>query len=579
MIRNNKQTASNVRVKKAQTGISGFDEITEGGLPVNRPTIICGNTGCGKTIMAMEFLVNGAVKYNEPGVFMSFEETKEELALNMETLHINLDILIKEKRIYIEYVELDKSQSFEAGKFDLEGLFVRLKNAIALIGAKRIVLDSLDALFFGFDKKVLRQEIKRLFKWLKEVKITAIITSEIDSGFITTDGLEQYIADCVVTMDNRISNQTATRRLRILKMRGSVHGNNEYPFIIDKNGMSVLPYISQLKNHTLSTNRITSGSTDLDGMLDGKGFFEGSSILVSGSAGTGKTSIAVSLINAACKKKMRGLYCAFEESSSQVMRNMRSIGLNIEPFIKSGILTIYSARPTLQNLELHLIAIRKIIEDFKPEVIVLDPVTNLMSEGINSEIRQMLAHFVDYLKSQDITTLFTAAITLETIKSNPSDEGISAMMDTWILVHDFEQNKERNRAINVLKSRGMNHSTQVREFIISDVGISLLPIYISPNGILTGSAKLEHTLQEEEQGTLRENTIKNENSEIIRKRIMMEENIALLKAKFESDVEALTQTKIENDLREQTKKKRMKEILALRNKTRSSEEKGKNRNK
>ena len=578
MISNNKKTAVGLRLKKAQTGINGFDEISDGGLPKNRPTIICGNSGCGKTVMSMEFLVKGALKYNEPGVFISFEETDDELTANMESFHFDLGNLIKQKKIYIEYLEIDKTQNIEAGKYDLEGLFARLQNAINLIGAKRVVLDSLDALFYGLDNVVLRQEIKRLFKWLKEKKITAIITSEIDNGFITKNGLEQYVADCVIALDNRVINQTTTRRLRIIKMRGSVHGNNEYPFVIDGNGISVLPLTSQLSNGNLSTNRISSGIKDLDSMLDGKGFFEGSSILVSGSAGTGKTSIAMSLINSTCKQNIPGLYCAFEESTSQITRNMSSIGLKIEPYIKSGILKVYSSRPTLQNLELHLISIQKIIEEFKPKIIVLDPVTNLMSEGINSEIRQMLAHFVDYLKGMRITTLFTAAITLETIKSNPSDEGISAMMDTWILVRDIETNNERNRGIYVLKSRGMNHSAQVREFVITDDGIALLPIYLTPEGILTGSAKLEHTLKIQEEDKLLENKIKNEKREIERKRKIMEESIAVLREKFESDIESLIQTKVENNLKEESKKRDKTEIIELRNKNRSSIEKSKVRN-
>jgi len=566
-------------LKKTPSGINGFDEITDGGLPKNRPTIICGNTGSGKTVISMEFLVKGALKYNEPGVFMSFEETREELATNMESLHFDLDSLIKKRKIYIEYLEIDKSQNIEAGRYDLEGLFVRLQNAITSIGAKRVVLDSLDALFYGLNNNAIRPEIKRLFKWLKEKEVTAIITSESDNGFSTKNRLEQYVADCVIALDNRTVNQTTTRRIKIVKMRGSVHGINEYPFNIDMNGISVLPLISQLANQSLSTVRISSGVKDLDGMLDGKGFFEGSSILVSGSAGTGKTSIAISLINATCIKKIRGLYCAFEESSSQITRNMLSIGLDIEPYIKSGVLKMYSSRPTIQNLELHLIAIQKIIEEFDPKIIVLDPITNLIAEGINTEIRQMLAHFVDFLKSKNITVLFTAAITLETVKSNPSDEGISAMVDTWILVRDIETNSERNRGIYILKSRGMNHSTQVREFVITDNGLSLLPIYISAGGILTGSAKLEHTLQKEEQNKLFKNEIKTRNSEIERKRKMMEENIALLKTNFESEVAILNEIEIEGDLLAESKEKDKLEITELRNKIRSSSEKSKSRNK
>ena len=311
-----KSTSSNIKLRKVLTAIRGFDEITGGGLPKDRITIISGNTGCGKTVMSMEFLVKGALQYGEPGVFMSFEETADELTTNMESLDFDLPNLIKKKKIYVEFLEIDKSQNVEAGNYTLEGLFVRLENAIDKIGAKRVVLDSLDALFVGLDNTIIRQEIKRLFKWLKQKKVTALITSETDSGFLTRDSVEQYVADCVILLDNRIINQTSARRLRIVKMRGSVHGNNEYPFLIDQDGMSVLPLTSQLKDLTISTLRINSGITEFDAMLDGKGFFRGSSILVSGSAGTGKTSMAVSLINEACKKKMRGLYCAFEESAS-----------------------------------------------------------------------------------------------------------------------------------------------------------------------------------------------------------------------------------------------------------------------
>jgi circadian clock protein KaiC len=579
MISDLKKAAIPAKLTKALTGIKGFDEITDGGLPKNRPTLLCGNTGCGKTVMSMEFLVHGAVQFNEPGVFFSFEETVDELITNMKSIHIDMEGLISEKKIYIEYLESGKSQVAQAGSYDLEGLFMRLQNAIQKVGAKRVVLDSLDALFYGLDKEILRTEVKRLFKWLKENGVTSLITSEIDEHFITKSGLEQFVADCVITLDSRVINQTTTRRLRIVKMRGSGHGTNEYPFMIDGVGVSILPIMSQLANQNLTDNRIPSGIKDFDGMLDGKGYFEGSSILVSGSAGTGKTSIAVSLISETCKNKMKGLYCAFEESASQLTRNMRSIGLDIQPFIKSGLLKIYSSRPTIQNLELHLISIQKIIEEFKPKIIILDPVTNLMSEGINSEIRQMLAHFVDFLKNKNITTLFTAAITLESIKANPSDEGISAMMDTWILVRDIELNSERNRCIYVLKSRGMNHSTQVREFVITDDGITLLPIYVSPHGILTGTSKLEETLREEQEKQLFEKKIKIREQEIEIKRAIMEKNISLLKTEFNAEVEILSQVKIERNLKNESLETGQKEITDLRNNIKSSEEKSKNRNK
>ncbi|MEO5995378.1 MAG: circadian clock protein KaiC [Chitinophagaceae bacterium] len=567
-----------LKVKKAPTGIEGFDEITNGGLPKNRPTILCGNSGSGKTLMSMEFLINGASKYNEPGIFISFEEKKEDLVSNMESMDYHLATLIQQKKIYIEYMSIGKTPSIEAGNFDLEGLFLRLDNAIKKMRAKRIVLDSLDALFFGLDGKILRQEIKRLFTWLKEKNVTALITAAINNDFFSKDGLEQYVADCVIALDNRVINQIATRRLRILKMRGSIHGNNEYPFTIDEQGISALPIISQLKGKAISKSRISSGILDLDGMLDGKGFYQGSSIMVSGSAGTAKTSIAMSLVYESCKQKKRSIYCAFEESAPQIIRNMNSIGLNIEPFVESGILKFYSSRPTLQNLELHLLSIKKLIQEFKPEIVVLDPVTNLMSEGINSEIRQMLTRFADFLKEQGITTLFTAAITLETIKSNPSDEGISAMMDTWILVRNIELNSELNRSIHVLKSRGMNHSTQVREFVITNKGISLLPIYISSHGILTGSSKLEQTLKREGENNLYQQKLKNNEKEMERKRRIMEEDINVIKDKFKFDQDLLNQCQIDKDSREEIKNMNEEEIKALRNQIMSSKQKLKHRN-
>lgn len=569
----------NQKLQKCNTGISGFDEISEGGLPKNRPTIVCGNAGSGKSILAMEFLVQGAVSHNESGVFFSFEESQKELVMNMASLNFNLQTLIGEKKLYIEHLEINKSETIDTGKYDLEGLFVRLQHAVKSIGAKRVVIDSLDALFYNLNTAILRQEMVRLFRWLKNNNVTALITAGMENNPVIRYELEQYVADCVILLDSRVVNQIATRRLRIVKMRGSDHGINEYPFIIDNNGLSVLPIISELKNYQLSKDRITTGINDLDGMLDGKGYFQGSSILVSGSAGTGKTSIATALIEAVCQKKIRSLYCAFEESTSQILRNMGSIGIDLAPYLKSGVLKFYSSRPTLQNLELHLISIKKLIELHKPEVVVLDPITNIMTEGINSEIRQMLTHFVDFLKAKNITGLFTAAITLDTIKSNPSDEGISAMVDTWILVRDVEENSERNRVINVLKSRGMNHSTQTREFVITNNGIRLLPIYISSDGILIGTAKLENTLREEEDDKLRESIVMHEKSEINKKRKIMEEGIAELKLNFEAELKYLQRTKVENALKKDSQKNTIAEITNLRNNKKSSAEKSKTRNK
>ncbi|HMI65993.1 MAG TPA: circadian clock protein KaiC, partial [Cyclobacteriaceae bacterium] len=471
-----KSKKSRFKFPKSPTGIQGLDDITMGGLPKNRPTLLLGNTGCGKTILAMEFIVNGIVLYNEPGVFMAFEEKTDELVVNVKSLGYDLTRHIEENKFYLEHVQITRDDNLETGKYDIEGLFVRLRQAINKVKAKRVVLDSLDTLFYGFDARILRAEFKRLFTWLKEKNVTAIITAEIGESFLTRQGLEEYVADCVIVLDNRVSNQIAVRRLRIVKYRGSLHGNNEYPFIIDESGVIVFPLIMEGLQQKASSKRISSGIKPLDEMLGSQGFYVGSSILISGTAGTGKTSIAAAFASSVCRAKKRCLYCAFEEAPNQIMRNMRSIGINLEPLIKSGLLHFYFSRPTLQNLELHFIAIKRIIKETKPTVVILDPITNLMTEGPNSDIRSMLTRLVDYLKTEQITVMFTAAITVGSIERNPSDEGISSLVDTWMMVQDIELDAERTRSLCVMKSRGMEHSTEVRRFTISDKGIGLKTI-------------------------------------------------------------------------------------------------------
>ena len=483
-LKEEKQETNSFKFPKSLTGIQGLDDITSGGMPKNRPTLLLGNTGCGKTIMAMEFLVNGIEMYDEPGVFNSFEENTDELVLNFKSLQFDLITHLANNKIYIEHVQLNPPEVLKSGMYDLEGLFVRLKQAINKVKAKRVVLDSLDTLFYGFGYKILRSEFKRLLTWLKEQKVTAIITAEIGDTFLTRQGLEEYVSDCVIALDNRTTNQITTRRLRIIKYRGSFHGNNEYPFIIDEKGITVFPIISEAFEQESSTQRISSGIKDLDDMLGKKGFYMGSSILVSGTAGTGKTSLAASFAHNVCQANKRCLFCAFEEAPNQVIRNMQSIGFNLEPLVKSGMLTFYYSRPTLQNLELHFLAIKKMIVDLKPSVVILDPITNLMTEGPNSDIRSMLTRFVDFLKTQHITVMFTAAITVGSIERNPSDEGISSMVDTWMMVQDIEVDAERTRSLCVMKSRGMPHSNQVRKFMISNKGITLSPI-------ITGGGKSE----------------------------------------------------------------------------------------
>jgi circadian clock protein KaiC len=478
---------------KTPTGINGLDEITMGGIPKGRPTLICGGPGCGKTLFAVEFLVNGATEFNEPGVFVTFEEKTEELTLNVASLGFDLEKLQKEKKLKIDHVHIERQEIEETGEYDLDGLFIRLEHSIKAVGAKRVVLDTIENLFAGLTNMgILRAELKRLFQRLKDTGVTAIVTGEQGEGKLTRHGLEEYVSDCVILVDHRVINQVSTRRLRIIKYRGSMHGTNEYPFLIDENGISVLPVTSLKLDRQVSSRRTGTGIPSLDEMFGGKGYYRGSSILISGTAGTGKTSIAASFVNEVCKKKEKAVYFAFEESAAQIIRNMRSIGLNLEPHVKKGFLKFSSARPALQGLEMHLSTMYKMVKEFKPTTVVLDPITNLVSVGPVVEVNSMLLRLIDYLQNEGITVMLTA---LMKIMDERMDEGVSSLVDTWIALKDAETNGERNRLLYIMKSRGMRHSHQVREFLITDKGLKLVEIYLGPAGVLLGSAREEQKLQ------------------------------------------------------------------------------------
>jgi circadian clock protein KaiC len=480
---------------KIPTGIQGLDEITQGGLPKGRPTLICGEAGSGKTLFSIEFIVRGATEYNEPGVFVAFEEKSEELAMNVASLGYDLNKLIASKKIRIDHVHIDRSEIEETGEYDLEGLFIRLGHAIDSIGAKRVVLDTIENLFSGLSNEgILRAEIRRLFVWLKNKGVTAIITGERGEGKLTRQGLEEYVSDCVILLDHRIQNQISTRRLHVVKYRGSVHGTNEYPFLIDNDGISVLPVTSLKLQAKVSSQRVSSGIPTLDEMLSGKGFFKGSSILVSGTAGTGKTSLAASFVNAACMRKERCMFFAFEESPGQIIRNMKSIGFDLGRYVKNGLLKFHASRPTLYGLEMHLVVIYKLIKQFKPKTIVLDPITNLVTVGDVSEVKLILIRLIDFLQEEQITVMFTALTSSNESNGQP-DEGVSSLVDAWLKVRDLEFNGERNRAIYIMKSRGMKNSNKVREFLITNKGIKLEDIVVGPEGVLTGSAREAYNSQ------------------------------------------------------------------------------------
>lgn len=481
-------------LSKTKTGINGLDEITMGGLPKGRPTLICGGPGCGKTLMALEFIVKGATLYNEPGVFMAFEEKAGELTTNVASLGFDLDKLQKNKKLRIDHVHIDRTEVEETGEYDLNGLFIRLDHAINSIGAKRVVLDTIENLFAGLtNQAILRAELRRLFQWLKDKGVTAIITGEKGQGTLTRHGLEEYVSDCVIFLDHRIVNQVSTRRLKVIKYRGSLHGTNEYPFLIDEEGITILPVTSLKLDKNVSAKRISTGIPSLDEMFGGKGFFKGSSILVSGSAGTGKTSIAGSFANATCMRKEKCMFFAFEESPQQIIRNMKSIGLDLNKHVKKGLLEFHSFRPGLYGLEMHLARMYKLIKNFNPSVVVLDPVTNFVSVGLLTEVNAMLLRLIDGMQNEGITLMLTA---LNSGTTEHIDENVSSLVDTWILVRDIECDGERNRGIYIMKSRGMKHSNEVREFIISSRGLDLVDVYRSSEGVLIGAARKARQKQE-----------------------------------------------------------------------------------
>jgi circadian clock protein KaiC len=546
-----REERANLRgIEKAPTGIIGLDEITYGGLPKGRPTLLCGAAGCGKTLFAMTFLYQGAVEYQEPGVFVAFEERPSDLITNVGSLHYDIQKLIADKKLAIDHIQIDGNSIEESGDYDLEALFIRLGFAIDSVGAKRVVIDTIETLFGALDNHaVIRSELRRLFEWLKQKGVTAIITGERGDGMLTRHGLEEYVADCVILLDNRVQDQLSTRRLRIVKYRGSAHGTNEYPFIIDKQGITVMPITSSGLAHDASTERVSSGIPDLDEMLEGKGYYKGSSILISGMAGAGKSTMAAHFADSICRSGERCIYFAMEESPQQIVRNMRSIGFDLQKWVNKGLLSFSARRPNLYGLETHLAAMHREVRDFDPAAVVIDPMSALMSAGIVSDVHSMILRLVDYLKVRGTTALFTnlGGVKAESVTTEMQ---ISSLMDAWLLLYNRESNGEHNRELYLLKSRGMAHSNQVREFVVTSDGIQLREAYIGPDGVLTGSARLAQEAKDKLSKLLRQQEIERRSRELDRRRREIEAQLESLKAQLVSEEAEIAALKQEGTARE-----------------------------
>jgi circadian clock protein KaiC len=547
---------------KTPTGIKGLDALTLGGLPSGRPTLLCGAAGCGKTLFGLTFLVNGATEFGEAGVLMSFEERTQDLEANVASLGYDVADLIAQGKLVIDHVHIERSEIEESGDYDLEGLFVRLNYAIDSVGAKRVVLDTLEALFSGLgDSGILRAELRRLFTWLKDKGVTAIITAERGGGQLTRYGIEEYVSDCVILLDNRIEEQVTTRRLRVVKYRGSSHGTNEYPFLIDEQGISVLPITSAELGHRISLETVPSGVAGLDDMLGMRGYYRGSSILVSGLAGTGKSTLGAAFVDAACERGERCLFFAFEESPAQIVRNMGSVGLNLERHVDSGLLRFDAARPTLFGFEMHLARMNRDIEQFQPHVLVVDPISAF--RGPSFEIHATLLRLADICKSRGITTLFTSLSSADE-RMSENDRSVSSLMDTWISLKNVEANGERNRVIYLMKSRGMNHSKQLREYQLTDRGIRLLDAYVGPAGVLTGTARIAQEAREREASAKRQQDTQRRRRELERRRATVERQIAELRAELESDEAEAGISIDQEELRESLHDAERSEMAAMR---------------
>jgi circadian clock protein KaiC len=521
------------QLQKTPTGITGLDEIIEGGLPKGRTTLVCGGPGCGKTLLGVEFIVHGIQEYGEPGVIVAFEETDEELAQNVASLGYNLQKLEKENKLFIDYIYLERSEIEETGAYDLDGLFVRIADAAERVGAKRILLDTIETLFAGLSNEaIIRAEIRRLFHWLKDKGLTAVVTGERGDGTLTRYGLEEYISDCVILLDHRVTDQIAIRRLRVVKYRGSAHRPDEFPFLIGEDGIWVMPLSSTKLDYPSQNVRVSSGIPALDEMLGGKGYFRGSSILITGDAGTGKSSMAATMVDSACRRGEKCLYFAFEEATSQIIRNMRSIHIDLDQWEKKGLLVFHASRPSYYSLEKHLLFVQKRVIEEKPSIVIFDPISNLASISNPREMRSMLVRVVDFLKNNQITTLFTS-LTFVDHSGIESNVGVSSLMDTWITLRNLESNGERNRGLYVLKSRGMAHSSQIREFRLTNDGIQLLPVYIGSTGMLVGTARVEQEALDAIDVNQRDQEIQSKERALERKRQAIQAQMAALQIELE----------------------------------------------
>lgn len=545
----------NNELPKSPTGIAGFDDITNGGLPTARTTLVCGGTGSCKTLFSMQFLVKGAIEFDEPGVFLSFEETKDELAQNVTSFGWDLPAMSEQKKIYLDHINIEKSEMEEVGDYSLQGLFLRIEAAVKAVNAKRIVIDTLEALFAAFtDENVIRAEIRRLFRWLKDKKLTAVITGEKGEKTFTRNGLEEYISDCVLFLDNRMIDQVCTRRLRIVKYRGTSHGTNEYPFILTDTGFSMFPITTLEMDYAIINERVSSGIDRLDTMLDGQGYFRGSSILISGTAGTGKTSFGASFAYAACSRNERVIYFSFEEAPSQIVRNMKSIGIDLKPAVEKGLLAFHSVRSTTYGLETHLAMMIDKINAFKPSIVVVDPISNFSSVSDLKDVKEVLTRIIDYMKSEGITALFTD-LSHSGTQEETTEAAISSLMDTWVLLRDIEIGGERNRGLYLLKSRGMAHSNQIREYLITKKGIDLVDAYIGPSGVLTGTARIVQEAKEDSELLIQKQKIERLKRELKRKEKLLKSRYEDIKTEFDSSKEDMEIAIAEEEARIKTMEK------------------------
>ena len=521
------------------TGVKGLDDVLGGGIPQGHAMLLVGKPGTGKSILSMEYLLHGIELHKENGVYISFEESEKQIISNAASFGWKFEEMVKKNKLAISYIDMQPEQMRTVGDYDLSALILRVKGAIKKVNARRVVIDGINNLLSTFDdERIIRSDLLRLIREIKEVNATIFITGERGHDSWSKMGFEEYLADGLMHLDNRTDGNYQTREIQVVKCRGINHYTGKSPFIINSEGMSIRPLITADFDYKVLKSRVSTGIADIDNMLGGKGLYRGSTVYITGPSGAGKTSISSSFANGACSRGERALFLAFEESSDQIIRNMKSIGLSLDKWVNEKLLYFYTARATTNSLEGHLDNIMTMVREVEPTCVVLDPISAFRPIANENETKLMLIRLNDYLRARKITTVFTA-LSSDGEYSEHADVQLSSIADTWIVVRIMDYKGERNNVMQLMKSRGMSHSRQMKEMYFTGNGLKLQNVYQGPEGVLTGAARIGQEKYEKLKEARNVIEIDKNRKKIERKKSLLEASIEALKHEYEEELEAL----------------------------------------